>query len=327
MFANSRSFFRSGALLVQNCLCVLFATMYGCLPNAQAQPTELEGVPIHSATQLVNGIQIHYITAGHGPVVVLLHGYPETWYAWRKIIPKLADRYTLVVPDMRGLGDSGRPADGDYRKKSVSEDIYQLVVKLGYKQVSLVGQDMGGPVAIAYAAYHPDAVKNVVFIESGVPGEGLEEAMDTAHGGSWHFGFFASPEIPEMLTLGREKEFFTAWAFQGAFVRHKEAFPQDVIDEYVRHYSSPGGMTAGFGYYRAFAQDAKDNAAIFSQTKLTMPVLAVGADHSFGEFTAKNARNVATHVESVMIGDCGHFVDEEQPEALAKVLLTFLGKP
>ncbi len=166
-----------------------------------------------------------------------------------------------------------------------------------------------------------------MFIESGVPGEGLEEAMDTAHGGSWHFGFFASPDIPEMLTRGREKEFFTAWAFQGEFVRHKEAFPPNVIAEYVRHYSAPGGMTAGFGYYRAFVQDAKDNTVIFSKSKLMMPVLAVGADHSFGEFTAKNARNVATHVESVIIEDCGHFVDEEQPEALAKVLLAFLGRP
>ena len=228
---------------------------------------------------------------------------------------------------MRGLGDSSRPADGDYTKKSVAEDLYQLVVRLGYKQASVVGQDMGGPVAIAYAAAHPGAVKKAVFIESGIPGEGLEAAMDTAHGGAWHFGFFASPDIPEMLIQGREKEFYTAWAFQGAFVRHKEAFPPDVIDEYVRHYSSPGAMSAGFGYYRAFAQDAKDNGVIFSKAKLTMPVLAVGADHSFGEFTAKNARNVATDVESVIIEDCGHFVNEEQPEALAKVLRTFLGKP
>jgi pimeloyl-ACP methyl ester carboxylesterase len=297
------------------------------LATLHAQPAQLDGVPIHSAFASVNGVRIHYVTAGRGPVVVLLHGYPETWYDWRLVIPKLAATYTIIAPDMRGLGDSSRPSDGDYTKKAVADDIYQLVAKLGYKQVNIVGQDMGGPVAIAYAAAHPKAVKKVVFIESGIPGEGLESAMDTAHGGSWHFGFFATPEIPEMLIHGREKEFYTAWAYHGAFVRHKEVFTPVVIDEYLRHYAAPGGLTAGFGYYRAFAQDAKENAATFATMKLSMPVLAVGADHSFGEFSAKNARNVAINVEAVMIEDCGHFVNEEKPDELAKVILDFLNKP
>ncbi|HEY0759497.1 MAG TPA: alpha/beta hydrolase [Acidisarcina sp.] len=294
---------------------------------AQAQPAQLEGVPIHSATAVVNGIHVHYVLAGHGPLVVLLHGYPESWYDWRKIIPKLAGSYTVLAPDMRGLGDSSRPADGDYTKKAVAEDIYQLVLKLGYKQAFMAGQDMGGPVVIAYAAAHPEAVKKVVFIESGVPGEGLEAAMDTAHGGSWHFGFFATPEIPEMLIRGREREFYTAWAFRGPFVQHKDVFTDAVIGEYVRHQAAPGGLTAGFGYYRAFAQDAKDNAVTFASKRLSMPVLAVGADKSFGEFTAKNARNVATNVEAVMIEDCGHFVNEEQPDKLAEAMLAFFAKP
>jgi pimeloyl-ACP methyl ester carboxylesterase len=285
---------------------------------------QLAGVPIAHGTADVNGVKIHFVKAGKGPAVILLHGYPETWYDWRRIIPLLADSFTLIAPDMRGLGESTRPTDGDYTKKAVAEDVYQLVLKQGLRQVYVVGQDMGGPVAIALAASHPDLVKKVAFIESGIPGYGLESAMDTAHGGSWHFGFFATPKIPEMLTAGRERDFFTAWAFRGEFVRHKDVFTDAVIDQYMRHYAAPGGMTAGFGYYRAFAQDAKDNAITFANNKLQMPVLAVGADHSFGEFTANNARNVAVNVRAVMITDCGHFVNEEKPEELARNLKEFL---
>lgn len=133
--------------------------MHELVDTAHAQATQREVVSEHSATAGVNGVKIHYVAAGHGSVVVLLHGYPETWYDWREIIPKLAEKYTVMAPDMRGLGDSTRPEDGDYTKKAVAEDIYQLVVRLGYKKVDLVGQDMGGPVAIAYAAAHPDGVR------------------------------------------------------------------------------------------------------------------------------------------------------------------------
>ena len=304
---------------------LLLAITCFSLISMQGQ-TQLDGVPIAHGTADVNGVKIHFVKAGKGPAVVLLHGYPETWYDWRKVIPLLADSYTLIAPDMRGLGESARPADGNYTKKAVAEDVYRLVVQQGLRQVYVVGQDMGGPVAITLAAMYPNVVKKVAFIESGIPGFGLESAMDTAHGGSWHFGFFATPEIPEMLTAGREREFFTAWAFRSQFVQHKEVFPDGVIDEYVHHYAAPGGMTAGFGYYRALFQDAKDNALLFKNGKLQMPVLAVGADHSFGEFTATNARNVGANVRAVMITDCGHFVNEEKPAELAKELKEFFAQ-
>ena len=255
----------------------------------------------------VNGIHLHYVIGGRGEPVLLLHGYPETWYGWRRVMPALAEKYTVIVPDMRGLGESSRPADGSYAKANVAADLFALLQKLGYDHVFVAGQDMGGPVAYALAAQRPEIVKKLIKIETGIPGFGLELAMNPATGGSWHFGFFAAPDIPEMLTKWHEKEFFTKWAYRGQYVVQKDTFSDADINEYLRTYTRPGGMTAGFGYYRAFAQDAKDNAE-FGKKKLTMPILAVGADKSFGDFTQKNMEAAAANARGVILPNCGHFV-------------------
>ena len=277
-----------------------------------------------SRTATVNGITLHYVTGGHGDPVVLIHGYPETWYDWRRVMPALAAHYTVIAPDMRGLGDSSRPADGDYTKKSVADDIYKLTQALGYKRVFLAAQDMGFPVALAYAAAHPEGVRRMVMIEGGVSGFGLEAAEDPARGGSWHFGFFMAPEFPEMLTRGREREFLTAFAYRSHFVYQPGAFTDADINEYLHHYGNPAAMAAGFGYYRAFPQDAKDNQAAFGKAKLTMPILAIGGAHAFGDFGEKNLRNIATDVQGVVFADSGHFVNEERPEELVQTVLPFL---
>ena len=238
-------------------------------------------------------------------------------------MPSLAKHYTVIAPDMRGLGDSSIPSDGDYSMKTVSDDIYELVQSLGLGQIYLAGQDMGGPVAVDYAGAHPRSVRALVFIDSGVPGFGLEKAMDPSSGGSWHFGFFAAPLFPEMLTRGREKEFLTAFAYRGKYVYKKESFTAADINVYTTHYTKKGGMVAGFGYYRAMAEDAKYNHDLFGHTKLALPVLAVGGDHGLGGFGAKNLDTFATNVTGLIIPDCGHFVNEEQPEALSKAMLKF----
>ena len=274
----------------------------------------------------VNGVHLHYVIGGKGEPVLLLHGYPETWYGWRRVMPALAAKYTVIVPDMRGLGQSGRPADGSYTKANVAADMFALLQKLNYDHVYVAAQDMGGPVAYALAAAHPEMVKKLVEIETGIPGFGLEAAMNPATGGSWHFGFFAAPAFPEMLTKGREKEFFTKWAYRGQYVVRKDTFSDADINEYLRFYTQPGGMTAGFGYYRAFAEDAKDNAEL-GKTKLSLPVLAVGADKSFGDFTLKNMQAAAANVRGVILPDCGHFVYEEQPDALVALMLGFFAEP
>ena len=227
------------ALILTFCLILMPA-------RAAEKTVVLDGATFTHKIAVANGITIHYVIGGKGEPILLLHGYPETWYDWRKVMPVLSLQYTVIAPDMRGLGDSTRPADGDYTKKSVADDLYKLVQSLGYKQVNLVAQDMGGPVAVAYAAAHPEAVRKMVIVEFGVPGYGLESAMDTAHGGSWHFGLFADTETALLLTKRREKEFFTQWAFRGNYVVDKSTFTDADIREYVRHYAAPGGMAAGF---------------------------------------------------------------------------------
>lgn len=269
----------------------------------------------------VNGVRLHYVMGGNGYPVVLLHGYPETWYAWRKIMPALADRYTVIAPDMRGLGDSSKPATG-YDKRTVAEDIHQLMEHLGIEQYFLVGHDMGGPVAYALAAAYPEQVRKVVFLECAVPGFGLEQAMDVSQGGLWHFGFFMAPKFPEMLTAGREKQFLTEFAFKSEFVYQKNAISDAEIDEYVRCYAAPGGMKAGFEYYRAFLEDAAYNRAHFKD-KLPMAVLALGGEKCFGDAVFRSMQAIATNVSGSVIKDCSHFISEEQPEELVRQLITF----
>lgn len=280
----------------------------------------LDGKPFAHQTADVNGVQLHYVQGGSGTPIVLLHGYPETWYAWRKVMPASRFRYTVIAPDMRGLGESSRPTQG-YDKKTVAEDIHQLVEKLGFQQIALVSADMGGPVAYAYAAMYPEEVSHFVLLESGIPGFGLERLMDVTHGGSWHFGFFMVRDFPEMLTAGREREFLTAFAYQGS-TYIKDAIGEADIDEYLRHYASPGGMTAGFEYYRAFPQDAQDNQEL-GKKKLTMPVLALDEEHGYGGNIAP-METVATNVQGAVVPNSGHWVAEEQPQYLVNQILEFL---
>lgn len=296
-------------------------------PTSEADASEVAGLPagFHSRFAETNGLRLHYVEAGAGPALILLHGYPQTWYGWRKVMALLADRYRVIAPDLRGLGRSERPEDGDYTKNAVAADIYALTQQLGISRAFVAGQDMGGPVGYALAADHPGLVQKFVIIDTGIPGFGLESAMDPAAGGSWHFGFFATPQFPEMLTRDREKEFLTAFAFRSPFVFRQESVTDADIHRYLASYENPAGMAAGFGYYRAFAQDAKDNQAR-AQPRLAIPVLAVGGEHGLAGFTGETARRIADDVDEVILPACGHFVYDERPEQLAQVMSGFLGR-
>lgn len=265
----------------------------------------------------VNGVQIHYVIGGKGPPLVLMHGFLESWYTWRKVMPALAQRYTVIAPDLRGLGDSSRPLTG-YDGRTVAEDIYQLVRQLGYERIFLVGHDVGGWMAYAYAAAHRDQVRRLAIVDVPLPGIGLEQLMDTARGGSWHFGFHMVPDLPEALVAGRERTYI-AW-----FARNYSVVPNAIteadIDEYVRSYSKPGAMRAAFSYYRALPEDVRQNRESAKQ-KLQMPVLAVGA--SLKGRTLQDLQLVADNVRSVEIANCGHFVAEERPTELVEQLLAF----
>jgi len=273
-------------------------------------------------TTFVNDVRLHYVTAGQGDPVVLLHGWPETWYQWRKIIPALAERYTVIAPDLRGLGDSSKPKTG-YDKRTLADDVYKLVGKLGHERIFLVGHDWGGPTAYAYACAHPDDVRRLVILDVPIPGAGLEEIPQMSPaGGLWHISFHSVPDLPEVLVAGREREYLS-WFYRTAY--NPTTITEEDIDEYVRCYAAPGGMRAGFEYYRAFWDDVAHNTEN-AKIKLAMPVLALGGKYSFGKQTLRSLQTLAENVRGGEIDQCGHWVAEEQPEYLTEQLLTFFGE-
>lgn len=273
-------------------------------------------------TAKVNDLLLHYVISGQGDPVVLLHGWPQTWYEWRKIIPTLAERYTVIAPDMRGLGDSAKPAAG-YDKRTIAEDIYQLVHQLGFERVLLVGHDWGGPVAYAYACAHPDDVRKLVILDVPIPGAGLELALSFRPRMAWHIPFHYVRDLPEALISGRERTYLT-WFYRTAY--NPSAIGEEAIDEYVRCYSAPGGLRAGFEYYRAIFTDVDHNTEN-ARTRLKMPVLALGGERGFGETTIKSMQRLAENVSGGVIERCGHWIPEERPEYLIEQLLAFFSEP
>ena len=274
----------------------------------------------------LDGVRIHYVTAGAGRPVVLLHGWPQTWYEWRRVMPLLADRYTLIAPDLRGLGDSSRPSSG-YDKKTVANDIWMLMVQhLRHEKFIAVGHDWGTAVAFRLAAEHPETVTHLVLLDVPVLGDrpsGTTE-MDPRGAPRWHHLFHRVPDLPEALTFGRERIYLEFFFRNGCDVA--DAIAENDIAEYVRAYSQPGAMRAGFNFYRAMQQDAADNRALLANGfKLPMPTLGLGGGgpRGRGELVVESLRRVANRAEGGAIADCGHFIPEEKPEELARRLREF----
>ena len=270
-------------------------------------------------------VQLHVVTAGAGDPVVLLHGWPQSWHEWRKVMPLLAPSYQLIVPDLPGLGDSSRPAGG-YDKKTLASDLLEMADRLGLQRFHLVGHDWGGPTAFALACAAPERVRTLAILDVTVPGIG----PDISQGGRrWHHAFHMTPELPEALVQGREREYLS-WFF-AAFSWQRGAISAADVDEYVRCYSQPGALAAGFAYYRNIPQDLADNQAMLaSGFRLPMPVLALGGGRSEargrGEEPLESLRLIAADVQGGAVPDCGHFIPEEQPELLARRLLEFFAQ-
>jgi pimeloyl-ACP methyl ester carboxylesterase len=265
--------------------------------------------------------RIHYVTAGRGAPVVLLHGWPQSWYAWRRVIPLLADRYSLIAPDLRGLGDSSCPPSG-YDKRTIARDIHQLVNGiLGHERFLLVGHDWGGPVAYALAVQFPTAVSRLVILDVTIPGDG---SPDISQGGRrWHHRLHQTPELPERLVLGRE-DIYLGWFYRN--YGHKPDVLSDAeVNEYLRVYRRPGVLRAGFEYYRALSRDIADNVAAARESKLQMPVLALGGANSWGRGmeVVESLKRMASNVTGGSIANCGHWIPEEQPDLLARELVAF----
>lgn len=268
----------------------------------------------------VNGVRLHYVTAGSGDPVVLLHGFPQTWYEWRRVIPALAERFTVIAPDYRGAGHSSRPAAG-YDKRTMATDIRELVRHLGFDRVAVVGHDIGLMVAYSFAAGHPEATSKLVVVDAPLPGTKVWDRI-SVDPRVWHFAFHGVRDLPEVLVAGREREYLTF--FFNARIYNTAAFTPDDIDVYVRAYAEPGAMRAGFEVYRAFEQDVRDNRELMRR-RLTMPVLAIGGEHSTsGPLVEQMMREVADDVTGVVVPGSAHWVPEENPDFLLEHLMGFL---
>ncbi|WMY11774.1 alpha/beta fold hydrolase [Paraburkholderia phenoliruptrix] len=268
---------------------------------------------------------IHYLSAGEGPeTVVLLHGIPQTSYEWRYIIPQLSTRYRIIAPDLRGLGDTSRPATG-YDKKTVASDVWRLVHDhLGIKEFFLAGHDWGGPVAFALTTQHEAAVKRLAILDVVIPGDGGDFSQN---GRRWHHAFYRTLDLPEALSVDRE-ELVLDWFFD-----HYGYLPNcisvEARQEYYRTYKKPGAFRAMFEYYRAMPTDISDNKKYIEENgKLSLPVLALGGDKSFGRGidTIDSLKRVAKDVRGGLIPNSGHWIGEEAPDFIAEQLLKFFGE-
>ncbi|MEJ7643511.1 MAG: alpha/beta hydrolase [Chryseolinea sp.] len=269
----------------------------------------------HFAT--INNLQLHYVISGQGPVVVLLHGMAGTWYTWRHVIPSLARHYTVLAPDLRGFGDSEKPPTG-YDKKTMAKDIHTLLDHLGHHTFFLAGHDFGGPIAYALAAAFPESVRRLAVFESLVLLPAAKAALPP-----WFVTFFQTPDIPEVLLKGHEREFLKTWMNQLSI--NRSAISEEDLDEYARTYALPGAIKAGAELYREFPADIEDNEES-SKYKLTIPVLAFGAENVMKDNTLQSFRAVADNVRGGVVPDCGHYVPEERPEFVVEQLLTFFGE-
>jgi pimeloyl-ACP methyl ester carboxylesterase len=285
--------------------------------SAQAYGQATAGA-IASRNVEINGVKLHYLTAGHGTPLILLHGYAETSRMWRPIIPALAERFTVIAPDLPGIGDSDIPADG-LDMKSAAIRIHDLAKSLGVQKVEVVGHDIGLMVAYAYAAQFPAEVTKLVLMDAFLPGvEGWEAIYNNPN--IWHFRF--NGPTPEALVQGRERTYF-AYFWNDLAADKTRSLPKADREAYIAAYSRPGRMHAGWAYFVSFQQAAKDFAQL-SQTRLTMPVLTIGGEKSLGEALGQQTKLVATDVTVVVLKDTGHWVLEERPKETTEALQKFL---
>ena len=269
-------------------------------------------------TASAGGVSLRYLTAGHGPAVVLLHGYAETSRMWRPLIPRLASNRTVVAPDLPGIGGSDIPAEG-LDMTSAAKRIHALVTSLGITKAAIVGHDIGLMVAYAYAAQYPSEVEKLALMDAFLPGvDGWEPIYNDP--GIWHFRF--NGPTPEALVKGRERTFFEHfWNDMAADKAH--SIPEADRIAYAAAYARPGRMRAGWAYFVSFQKAASDFAE-FARTKLSMPVLSLGGENANGDALGRQARLIGTNVSVVTLRDTGHWMMEERPKETMDALVRFL---
>jgi len=268
-----------------------------------------------------NGTTIHVRSAGHGPAVVLLHGYGESGDMWIPLAAELAKDHQVIVPDLRGLGLSAKPAGG-FDKKTQADDVTAVMDALGASTADVVAHDIGNMVAFQVAARHPQRVRRLVLIDAPVPGVGpWDEVLKNPL--LWHFRF-GGPDM-ERLVAGRERIYLDR--FWNEFSATPARFGEAAREHYAALYALPGAMHSGFAQFAAFDQDAIDNRAFLAQGgRLKMPVLAVGGEKSFGPMMATVMRAAADDVTEAQVPGSGHWIMEENPAATTRLVTTFLAR-
>jgi pimeloyl-ACP methyl ester carboxylesterase len=275
-----------------------------------------------SAMQKNGETKLHYVRdGGPGETVILLHGFPQTWSSWKKMMPLLSADYDVIAVDLRGVGGSDKPKDG-YDKKTSAQDIKALMDELGVKKANIVGHDIGGMIAYAFAAQFPDMAESITIIDVPLPGTEIFTAI-SQDPRAWHFSFHNDPTMPEGLVTGKEEYYYSN------FMKRVDAgmgkIGQEEIAEAVAAYTVHETMTTGFNWFRMADEDAVDNKEYF-KTKLTMPVLGLNAGKLAPfPYIVEMMKPLATTVEGQML-DSGHWIPESLPEETTKLLNTFFKK-
>ncbi|MDP2121380.1 MAG: alpha/beta hydrolase [Hoeflea sp.] len=287
-----------------------------------AGPETLDDFSTHRV-QTAPGVNLFVRDGGSGPALILLHGWPQHGLMWHTVAPSLAKDFRVIVPDLRGAGNSSIPQDG-YDKVTMAADIIAVMDALEIETAHVAGYDLGSGVAYALAAGHRDRVERLAVMEFGLPGFGYESLMAPTpqwdNGANWHLGLFTLPDVAEMAFGGKERELLS-WFFW--HIAHDgEAVSPEHFEAYVRSIQRPGALRAGFLYYAAVWQDAEDNKALAADP-LTIPVLGIGGAMSAGPYVEQLFKPVATNVTGAVIPQAGHWLGDENPEELAQVLLEF----
>jgi pimeloyl-ACP methyl ester carboxylesterase len=277
----------------------------------------------HHRTDL-NGARLHHVSAGtEGSPILLVHGWPETWWAFRTLIPRLAATHRVIAVDLRGFGDSTTD-DGDYTEATSAEDLHHLVEHLGLGAVHILCQDISGGVSFRFAATHPTNVLSFTGVETSLTGFGLEALADVNNGGSWHLGFLGAPGIPETFIPGHARQFIEGWAYPMMTAVPGSVTEAD-FDELLRTYGQMDGWHGAMGLYQAIFSDGGRTKALAEAHPLTIPVLSVDGPHA--PFTEQSLRRVAAHeITAAQVKGVGHLVAQEAPQALAEILLHFVDR-
>jgi pimeloyl-ACP methyl ester carboxylesterase len=279
---------------------------------------------IENHTKNINGLSFHYLKAGNAAeTIVLLHGFPQHSQMWRKIIPDLAEKFTVIAPDGRGMGGTSVVPDG-YDKETMAKDLKALLNEIGVDStINLVGYDLGGGTAYAFASLFPEKVKRLAFIEYAPPGYGYEYGMQPVRNWqAWQLAFFTVPDVAVQFIAGKEREllawYFWHWSY------NPEAVSQTDFEIYVRQLQKPGALRAGFSWFAAVFDDT-EQVKKFAENKLKMPVLALGGEMGANEFVLRGISRLGENVSGEVIKKAGHWIADEQPEELTGRLLEFFG--